>query len=300
MKTGADKKKRSVRVFSAKENQCIWMKAGVVNFKLCENAYDCSNCPFDKAMSRAMAQKPEETVSWRQAMRKKPAKDMECRHMLSGRVQYHFCSNGYRCNACELDQQLDEADLAAASGAVHTRKTSGFTMADGYYYHRGHSWARIEHGGFVRIGMDEFTLKLLGRPTEFRLPKLGSHLEQTGVGWDFKKEDKSAAMLSPIKGVVVATNHKVLKEPETTGRDPYGQGWLLVVDPQGLKQNLKNLLYEQEAAAWMNAEVQRLEGMVVNHYGIPLAATGGEIVDDISANLPDLKWEELVHEFLLT
>lgn len=152
----------------------------------------------------------------------------------------------------------------------------------------------------MRIGLDDFALRLLGRPSGIRLPKLGSHLEQTEAGWSIEREDKSAAILSPLKGVVVATNHKAAANPDVTKKDPYGQGWLVVVEPRGLKQNLKNLLFEQEADAWVKAEAHRLEGMIMSSYGMDLAATGGEIVDDIIGNLPDLKWEDLVHEFLLT
>ena len=47
-------------------------------------------------------------------------------------------------------------------------------------------------------------------------------------------------------------------------------------------------------------EAKRLENIVMETYGMSLAATGGEIVDDIYGNLPNVKWERLVHEFLLT
>ena len=59
-KDSADKKKRpDVRSSGSKEQECIWMEAGVVNFKLCDYAYDCLNCPFDKAMSEAWGARPE-------------------------------------------------------------------------------------------------------------------------------------------------------------------------------------------------------------------------------------------------
>lgn len=301
MKTMTEKnKERRVSVFSAEDNQCIWMKAGVINFKLCENAYDCLGCPFDKAMTKTAGRNPESMATWRQAMKGKEYAERVCRHMLTDRVQYRLCSNNYRCNVCEFDQALDEADLSTAMGAVHTSKTMGFQVADGYYYHKGHSWARVEHGGFVRIGMDDFALRLLGRPTDIRLPKLGSQLEQTEEGWAIQRGDKTAKVLSPMTGVVLATNHKAVKHPEAAKTDPYREGWLMVVEPLHLKRNLKNLFFEQETRAWLGAEVRKLDDIVTSVYGLPLAATGGEIVDDIFGNLPDVKWEDLVHEFLLT
>ncbi|ABK16522.1 hypothetical protein [Syntrophobacter fumaroxidans] len=38
------------------EKLCVWMKAGVVNFKLCDGAYNCLACSFDRAMREAWPQ----------------------------------------------------------------------------------------------------------------------------------------------------------------------------------------------------------------------------------------------------
>jgi glycine cleavage system H lipoate-binding protein len=302
MKLQASRKTASqVRAFSIHEDQCIWMKAGIINFKLCENASDCLSCPFDKAMLRKVEERPERTLSWGDVLSKKPYNERECRHMLTGRVPYHFCSNSYRCNVCDFDQALEEMDLADVRGSATVRKIAGFQAADSYYYHRGHSWARVEHGGLVRIGVDDFALRLIGHATHIELPKLGSHLEQTEAGWSVMREEKTAQMLSPISGVVLSANHSAMSHPDIAKRDPYSHGWLLVVEPNNLRRDLKNLLFEEEADAWLKAEAHRLETMVMGGYGLPLAATGGEIVDDIYGNVSNkIGWDELVHEFLLT
>ena len=56
MKITPKKSKTQKRLigFQVVENECIWMKAGVVNFRICDNAYDCNSCPFDKGIRRAM------------------------------------------------------------------------------------------------------------------------------------------------------------------------------------------------------------------------------------------------------
>ncbi|MHC1724483.1 MAG: glycine cleavage system protein H [Syntrophobacteraceae bacterium] len=301
METRDSGKNRGVHVFSDTENQCIWMKAGVVNLKMCDNAYDCTSCAFDKAMSRKVDQKPTALVSWREVKRSKPFSQRECRHMLTGRVQFKFCANHYECKTCEYDQLLDQEDLSTVTPPIHQNKVSGFVVAEGYYYHRGHSWARIEHGGFVRLGMDDFALRLLGSPTAVSLPSIGARLKQSEMGWSIHREQRNAGMLSPMNGVVMAVNHSVLRQPDLAKKDPFGQGWLMVVDPRGgLKNQVKNLLFEKTAQSWLNAEVKKLEEMVMSVYEVPLAAAGGEIVDDIFGNLTHLKWEDLVHEFLLT
>jgi glycine cleavage system H lipoate-binding protein len=306
MKATDEKKGQSVRVFSMNENQCVWMKAGVVNFKICENAFDCTSCAFDKGMSKKFAQKPTALVSWKEVMQQ-PQLHKECRHMLTGRVIFKLCSHNFECKDCAYDQQLYEYDQLlgeddlAAPYAAHFNRVAGFRVADGYYYHQGHSWARIEHGGFVRLGVDDFAWHLLGWPTGLSLPNIGAKLKPGEKGWAITREDHSADVLSPMSGVVMATNQNALREPDLAKKDPYGKGWLVVIDPQsGLKSKTRRLFFEQKAVSWLNGEAKKLEDLVMKTYGVPLAATGGEIVDDIYGNLRDIKWEDLVQTFLHT
>ena len=125
MKTRAEQNGQRVRVFLMGENQCVWMKAGVVNFKSCENAFDCTSCYFDKEMSRN---------SWREVMRK-PHLQKECRHMLTGRVQFKLCSHNYECKDCAYDQMLDAYDQLLGQedlpiiAAAQINKVAGYTVS---------------------------------------------------------------------------------------------------------------------------------------------------------------------------
>jgi hypothetical protein len=120
MKTNGEQKGQSMGGFYISENQCIWVKAGVVNFRTCENAFDCTSCTFDKEMSRKLSQATTAPVSWREVMRHQPNK--ECRHMLTGRVLFKLCSHNYECKDCAYDQLLYEYEqvLCAEDRSVHS------------------------------------------------------------------------------------------------------------------------------------------------------------------------------------
>jgi hypothetical protein len=109
MKTMGEPQGQGMEVLFGIENQCVWMKAGMVHDKICKNAFDCTSCSFDKAISGKSAQKPAGPVSWREVMRQ-PHLHKECRHMLTGRVLFKLCSHNYECNNCAYDQQLYEYD----------------------------------------------------------------------------------------------------------------------------------------------------------------------------------------------
>jgi hypothetical protein len=109
MKAQGECQGQGEQILTMTGNQCVWMKNGVVKFKTCENAFDCTSCPFDKNISGNSKQKVTTTVNWRQAMRQ-PHLHKECRHMLTGRVLFKLCSHNYECQNCAYDQQLYEYD----------------------------------------------------------------------------------------------------------------------------------------------------------------------------------------------
>nr|WP_319393933.1 hypothetical protein [uncultured Desulfobacter sp.] len=52
----------------------------------------------------------------------------------------------------------------------------GFKLPAGHFFHTGHTWARIEAGGIIRVGMDGFSFKVLGSPDKMELPLMGQEL----------------------------------------------------------------------------------------------------------------------------
>jgi glycine cleavage system H lipoate-binding protein len=168
-----------------------------------------------------------------------------------------------------------------------------------YYFHDGHAWARVENGGGIRIGLDDFSLKLLGKADAFDLPLMGKELDQGKVGWGLNRKGNLADVLSPVGGVIVEVNSRVRENPGMANRDPYGDGWLFMVRSPDIKATMNKLMTDQQGLSWMAHEVRHLEQMIEDVAG-PLAADGGYLVDDIYGNLPDLGWNRLTRAFLRT
>lgn len=297
--------KKKIVGFQVVEDECIWMKAGVVNFRLCDNAYDCYECGFDKGMRKAMGLKEpaskEKRPAWVQYLQERyHGASRPCRHVLTGRISApKVCPLNYECYHCTYDQMLDDMDLAQSFETPAYKVVSGYRMADGYYYHMGHGWARFEHGGRVKVGFDDFVAKLFGAMQELELPPLGAKLKQHEVGWAFKRNGEKAAVLSPISGTVLARNHKALEHPEIANHDPYLGGWLFIVEPKLPKRDLKELYFGEEGFRWMEQETQKLLALM-GPENAQLAATGGEALNDLYGNVPDLGWNRLVKTFLHT
>lgn len=293
-------------VYDMTANQCVWAKAGVIGPTLCINAFNCLDCPLDRRMQGEIGKsalgKAPVSMNHLPAGEKPvtPYTQRKCRHMLSGRTPVKYCIHDYDCATCAYNQMIEEENLSLTGQAVKRDYAGGFAVARGYYYHRGHAWARIEYGGRVRVGLDDFAVRLLGHLDAFKLPELGSTVRQGTPEVGLARGELKAEALSPIEGVVVARNPKTLEKAQLANEDPYDRGWLMVIEPRKLKVNLKNLLFEDESAAWMEEESSRLSSIVSADTGYELAATGGRAIDDIYGQVPQLGWDRLVKAFLLT
>jgi glycine cleavage system H lipoate-binding protein len=220
--------------------------------------------------------------------------------MLSGRVAYKICPNAFQCHKCEFDELIEnEVTALDPISPVTLTNVSGYAIADGYYYHRGHSWAMIDYGARIRVGLDDFATRLLGPNKKIEVPALGDKVVQNETGWVLKRDKHRAEMLCPVQGIVTAVNQKLLDTPELMHKSPYQMGWLFMVEPTRMKKNLKDLMTGQEGEDWMENEATRLRNLVAQEYGAT-ASAGGFPVDDIYGNLPEIVWETLVLEFLLT
>ena len=279
-------------------NPCLWMQAGVVELKTCNNFGDCTSCKYDLAMRKKVEQGKQ--ISWQDAMRKREGLDRICRHSLTRRIEKRSCAYDYDCSTCEFDQFLEDAWSVKTMTIPHeVQIIKGFQIPMGYYFHNGHTWARIESGGYIRVGMDDFSMKLLGRADALDLPLMGKELGKDRVGWGLKREAHSADVLSPVGGVITEVNPRLRRNPEVANQGPYEEGWLFMVRTPDIKGTVKELMTDAESLAWMNEELNKLENMIEDVAG-PLAADGGYLGEDIYGHLPDLGWSNLTKTFLKT
>ena len=277
-------------------NPCIWMQAGVVEFKSCNNYYDCTSCKYDLGMK--MKVDKGQQISWQDAMRRRPGLERVCRHSLTNRIAKRACAYDYQCSGCDFDQFFEDVwSSKTGDRLLNFMNIKGINVPENHYFHNGHTWARIENGGYLRVGLDDFALKMLGESDCFDLPLMGKTLDHGKPGWGLKRKGNTADILSPVDGIITEVNSNVRENPGVSNREPYGAGWLFMVRVPDIKENAKRLMADADSISWMSNEVNRLEKMVEDVTG-PLAADGGYLANDIFGNVPGLGWDNLVNSFL--
>jgi glycine cleavage system H protein len=166
------------------------------------------------------------------------------------------------------------------------------------YYHQGHSWAIPESDNVVRVGMDDFAQKLVGKIDAIKFPQVGSQVTQGEKAWSLLVGSKMIDMLSPVDGKILDINESLLSSPESISKDPYGQSWLMKVQAPKISSNIKNLLSGGLARKWME-EVRETLLARMNYKLGAVSQDGGVLVDGIARNLDQERWDEIVKEFFL-
>lgn len=98
-----------------------------------------------------------------------------------------------------------------------------------------HEWARQEDDR-VRIGISDFAQDELGDVVFVELPDEGSTLEQDTAFGVVESIKAVSDIYAPVGGTVVAVNEELLDRPELINDDPYGDGWMVDLDPADLDQ----------------------------------------------------------------
>jgi glycine cleavage system H protein len=113
-------------------------------------------------------------------------------------------------------------------------------------YTREHEWARVE-GHRARAGITHYAQDQLGDVVFVELPKIGTpvrHMQSFGVVESVKAVSD---LFAPLSGRVVEVNQNLTQRPEQVNHDPYGEGWLIVIemsDPKELETLMNAADYE--------------------------------------------------------
>jgi glycine cleavage system H protein len=181
----------------------------------------------------------------------------------------------------------------------------GYELARTVFYHPRHVWARIEEEGHVRIGLDDFGQKLMGRVYSVTLPEPGTQVTRGGASWWAAHRTGVAGLAAPVSGIVTQRNERLPPHPSLINHDPYGQGWALVIEPEDhLATSLKHLHYGKQVELWYEQEVEKLQGELQRLFadsrpdvGVTLQ-DGGWQVEGMIRVLPATELRQIIDLFL--
>jgi glycine cleavage system H lipoate-binding protein len=283
------------------ESPCIWMKAGVIAYRMCTKDYDCRSCDFDQAIvdSSGAASESPMIVQAINKLRQLPAIDRKCRYALTGDLSYKLCPNNYECYHCAVDQYMQ--DVMDSNPVLRKKrerlaraekKIKGFTVRDDVYYLPNHVWLKVE-GEHAKVGIDDFAARIIGKINRVQLAEK-SRIGRAEQCWGLSSGHGDVLMKLGVDAEVVEKNAALNDEPALVNSDPYNKGWLLKIKvPTGIDQLTKG----SSATGWLEKEFEKLHQDLEQSAGITIT-DGGELIEDLNERISADEWRVLIDKFL--
>ena len=107
-------------------------------------------------------------------------------------------------------------------------------------YSTDHEWARLEDGK-VRVGITDYAQDTLGDVVFVQLPEAGTRVELGGTFGEVESTKSVSDLYAPVAGTIAEVNADLVDAPNRLNEDPYGEGWICVIEPDDAGQ-LEQLL----------------------------------------------------------
>ena len=137
----------------------------------------------------------------------------------------------------------------------------GYNMPDELYYHEEHSWARVE-GTKVTVGMTDMFQKEAGDIVFVDLPEEEDDVSQGETCGKIQSRKWIGKLVAPVSGEIAEINEELEEDTSLINTDPYGAGWILVIeaeDEDDLQSELGNLIHGDAVPAFVDQEIAKTE-----------------------------------------
>lgn len=104
-------------------------------------------------------------------------------------------------------------------------------VPDELKYTAEHEWVQEREGGTMRVGITDYAQQALGDVVYVSLPEIGAGLEAGAAFGEVESTKSVSDLYAPVSGLVTARNDVLDERPELINSDPYGDGWIIEIEP---------------------------------------------------------------------
>lgn len=175
----------------------------------------------------------------------------------------------------------------------------------GLYYDKTHTWAFMEKNGNVRVGIDDFIQHLTGPLTRIKMMESGDAVRKGEALFTVIRAGKQLNIYSPVSGIITSHNKALAKDASLVNAAPYGDGWVYTLIPTNWVRETEFMFMYSTYDKWLKKEFGRLRDFFATLLKTDELALspvvlqdGGEIMDNVLADLDPKVWEEFQIKFI--
>jgi len=269
-----NRKRDYYQLVPRKELKCVWMTAGMLTYKLCKYDLQCERCPLDWELRNIS---PSPTFD-----------------LTASREGKSIDSGGAGLPLGEKDRPGEEflgEDLFRSD------------IKGSFFYHPGHTWIKVEKADEVRVGLDCFIGRMIGKVNVIVLPLSGTRCRRGENLCSIIQEEGILNIVFPLSGSVLSVNQTLEDQPDLISKDPMGDGFLLTLKPKNLQRDQPYLFSGESALSWYRKELERFKATMISEFngqeriGMTMQ-DGGIKLGDIKKIVAPERYTRLVGAFL--
>ena len=138
-------------------------------------------------------------------------------------------------------------------------RVQDYELPDELHYHKEHTWVRVEDDGRVRVGLNDFAQAAAGDITYVDLPFDGDEVEEGETCGKIQSSKWVGKLIAPVSGEITEVNEELENDATLINRSCYADGWIILIQPGNLDEELANLMQGQAAADWLAKEIEQVE-----------------------------------------
>ena len=183
--------------------------------------------------------------------------------------------------------------------------TNVLKIPQGLLYNKNHTWAHLEKSGAASVGLDDLLVHLTGTVHLSQLRQPGEMIRKGELLTVVDQQGKLLQIFSPISGQILNTNPELIESPGLLNEDPCGKGWIYKIKPTNWIVETNDCYLAEHATNWSKKELERFKDFMaasVDKYSwetsMMVLQDGGELKDNLLADMPNEIWSDFQKEFL--
>jgi CheY-like chemotaxis protein len=168
-----------------------------------------------------------------------------------------------------LEAQRMPVVRIVAPEVAETVPAGEYCVPGGAFLSEGHAWARIEPGGQIRVGIDDFARKALGPVESVEAPEPGRAVRKGDPLFTLRRNGQAVHFASPVSGKVLKANPEVQAHADPLLESPYDRGWVCALQATDLVKELGTLRIGKPVVPWYQEEIKRLRDLAPERGGSP-------------------------------
>jgi len=162
----------------------------------------------------------------------------------------------------KIEKRMKPTVRLVTSSTTESTLKHEFNIPAGVFVAENHTWIMIEMNGTIRVGIDDFIRKIVGKFNRIELPKLGKQIKKGEHLFTLYDNAHTFQFFSPISGKITLINTEQIEHPEWIVAKPFELSWICCLEPSNLSEELYSLKIGNSAINWYKEEIEKYNTIV--------------------------------------